>query len=95
MELHAEEGIGRVNLLSGDLSFTLNDGYTAILGREERRVYDEIINSNVGVNVTTAFEGGYLIFPEASIDHCLNIDDQVRNILSKSYLAQPDVERVW
>ena len=95
MELHVEEGRERVNLLSGDLSFTLNDGYTAILGREERGLYDEIINSNVGVNVTTAFEGGYLVFPEASIDRCLNMDDQVRNILSKTYLPEPDVERVW
>ena len=67
MELHVEEGRERVNLLSGDLSFTLNDGYTAILGREKRRVYDEIIDSNVGVNVTTVFEGGYLAFPEASL----------------------------
>lgn len=64
MELHVEEGRERVNLLSGDLSFTLNDEYTAILEQEERRVYNEIINSNVGVNVTTAFEGGYLVFPK-------------------------------
>lgn len=67
MELHVEEGRERVNLLSGDLSSTLNDGYTAILEQEERRVYNEIINSNVGVNVTTAFEGGYLVFPETSL----------------------------
>ena len=39
------------------LSFTLNDGYTAIVGLEERRVYDRIIESNVGVIATTGLEG--------------------------------------
>ena len=29
------------------------------------------------------------------IDRCSNIDDQVRNILSKSHLPEPDVERIW
>ena len=30
-----------------------------------------------------------------SIDRCLGIDDQVRNILSKSRLPEPDLERIW
>ena len=67
MEFQIEEGIERVNLLSGGLSFTLSDGSAAILGREERRVYDEIINSNVGVNIVTGFEGEKLVHTELSL----------------------------
>lgn len=39
------------------LPFTLSDGYTAIVGPEERRVYDRIIESNVGVIATTGLGG--------------------------------------
>ena len=67
MELQIEQGIERSNLLSGGLSFRLSDGSTAILGREERRVYDGIINSNVGVNMATGFEGWNLLNAEMSL----------------------------
>ena len=45
------------SLLAREISFTLNDGYTAVIGQEERRVYDGIIQSNVGVAATIALEG--------------------------------------
>ena len=41
-------------------SFTVNDGgedYTAVVGSEEARVYDQIIYSNLGVIATTGLEG--------------------------------------
>ena len=41
-------------------SFTVNDGgedYTAVIGSEEARVYDQIIYSNVGVIATSGLEG--------------------------------------
>ena len=54
---------------SWDISFTLNDGYTAIVGLEERRVYDRIIESNVGVIATTGLEGEHLLFDKAWLYH--------------------------
>ncbi len=73
MELHLDEGRGRVNLLAGEMALTLNDGYTAIFGPEERRVYDRIINSNVGVVSTIGLEGGYWISTKACL--LMLIDD--------------------
>ena len=67
MELHLDEGRGRVDLLRGEMSFTLDGGYTAIVGSEERRVYDQIINSNVGVIAATGLEGGYCVSTKACI----------------------------
>ncbi|CAD6585238.1 MAG: hypothetical protein ASARMPRED_002104 [Alectoria sarmentosa] len=61
-----------------ETSFILDDGYTATVGPEEGRIYDRIIESNVGVVATTGLG-----------------DDQVRNILSKSHLSEPDVEHIW
>ena len=37
----------------------------------------------------------FLIRLGSIIDRCLGIDDQVRNILSRSHLPEPDVERIW
>lgn len=39
------------------LTFTLDDGYTAVVGPEEGRVYDQIIESNVGFSAKIALEG--------------------------------------
>lgn len=43
--------------MAREISFTLDDGYTAVIGPEERRVYDRIIESNVGVTATTGLGG--------------------------------------
>lgn len=59
MALHLEEGRGKVNLLAGEVFFALNDGYNAIIGSEERRVYDRIINSNVGSVPAAGLDGRY------------------------------------
>lgn len=59
MKLHRQDGRDRVNLMAEGLSFTLNDGYTAMVGPEEGRVYDRIINSNVGVIAETGLKGEY------------------------------------
>ena len=45
--------------LAGEMSFTLGGGYTAVIGTEERRVYDQIIKSNVGVIPSTGLQGEY------------------------------------
>ena len=62
MELHLEDGRGNFGSLGGGMSFTLSDGYTAIIGSEERLVYDRIISTNVGVIATTGLEGRYQAF---------------------------------
>ena len=67
MELHLDQGRGRFDLPRGEMSFTLDNGYTAILGPEERRVYDQIINSNVGVIAATGLEGGHCLLTKACI----------------------------
>lgn len=54
-----------MNLLGEELSFTLDNGYTAIIGPEERRVYNRIINSNVGVITTIGLDGEHWIHDEA------------------------------
>ena len=43
--------------MAGEISFTLHGGYAAVVGIEERRVYDRIIESNVGVIATTGLRG--------------------------------------
>lgn len=43
--------------IAREMSFTLEDGYTAAIGQEEGRVYDQIIKSNIGVVATIALEG--------------------------------------
>ena len=48
--------------LASGLAFTLDDGYTAVVGPEEGRVYDQIIESNVGYNAQIALEGERSIF---------------------------------
>ena len=65
MELHLKDGRGKFNSLGGDVSFALSDGYTAIIGSEERRVYDRIIESHIGVIATTGLEGRYLVLCKA------------------------------
>ena len=55
------------NLLAGELSFSLDDGYTAVIGSEEKRVYDRIIESNVGVVAMIALEGKHLALHEACL----------------------------
>lgn len=47
------------------MSFTLDDGYNATVGPEEARVYDRIIESNVGVFVATGLAGEHWLFNEA------------------------------
>lgn len=42
--------------MAGELSFTLGNGYTAIIGLEEKRLYERIINSNVSVIPATGLE---------------------------------------
>lgn len=54
-----------MNLLGEELSFTLDDGYTAIIGAEESRVYNQIINSNVGMITAVGLDGEHLILDEA------------------------------
>ena len=54
-----------MNLLGEGLSFTLKNGYTATIGPEESRVYNRIINSNVGMITAVGLDGEHLIFDEA------------------------------
>ncbi len=44
--------------VAGEMSFTLDGGYTSVIGMEERRVYDQIIKINVGAIATAAGLGG-------------------------------------
>ena len=50
-----------------ETSFILDDGYTATVGPEEGRIYDRIIESNVGVVATTGLGGERRIFDEACL----------------------------
>ena len=59
MDIDRQEGMIGGTLQAGELSFTLNDGYTAIMGPEEVRVYNGIIHSNVGVFASAGLEGEY------------------------------------
>lgn len=54
-----------MNLMGEQLSFTLDNGYTAIIGPEESRVYNQIINSNVGMITAVGLDGEHLMFDEA------------------------------
>lgn len=85
------------SLLAREISFTLDDGYTAVIRQEERRVYDVTIQSNVGVVTTIALEDEHwLSWGLLPRNHrWLGIDKQVRNILDKSHLSEPDLERIW
>lgn len=59
MDIDRREGRVGGDLQAGELSFTLNDGYTATIGPEEVRVYDRIIHSNVGAFASAGLEGEY------------------------------------